>query len=697
MYKLVTQAMVDFLTAQRSTHPAPDLLDRFLEHGTDLETQINVDPANSEPVAGKRATWDTGTYQYWNLRIPKNAHAVPEFKDYKLSWPLELHADKIGSTGWHWRNKVSLWVGFDFDAITGHAKGRNTLTDEKLAEVQRAAEDLPYIEVRRSTGGKGIHLYVLLDSIPTANHTEHAALAKLILTKMGADTGFNFPDAIDCYGHIMWFWAANMPPNAYRLLSPSTRVLTTDDLPDLPPTRERTPDTGDQTGGINWDRLCDPVPPIREGTGHRRIIDQLGAHCTWDADHKCYRTHTARLAQVEHHGEFDTVSEGTDPATPNCYMFPRPNGAFLVRRFGNPAETDGWEDGNGHPQRKYNEAPPTLRFLTCQQLDSTKYHIQYLIDNTLVAGQPAIIGGPKKALKTSLAIDMAISLATGEPFLGRMEVNVPCKTLLLSGESGMSTLQETARRICQSKNVNLPDIKNLYWSDWLPQLDNAKQIDTLGQTIAETGAKVLIVDPLYLCMSGTDAGNLFVQGGKFTMLTGLCQRHAVTPILLHHTRKRGKGDRSYEPPELDDLAWAGFAEFARQWMLIGRRGAYQPGTGQHALWLSIGGSAGHSAQWAVDVDEGVRPRHWTVEISTPSAARAEKRETTIRERIIVAARNYPTGEVITTILDTAGLKKNQPQCLIFQTMVEESVLVPIKIKRRNGQTYEGFRLAEVTP
>ena len=143
MYKLVTQAMVDFLTAQRSTHPAPDLLDRFLEHGTDLETQINVDPANSEPVAGKRATWDTGTYQYWDLRIPKNAHAVPEFKDYKLSWPLELHADKIGSTGWHWRNKVSLWVGFDFDAITGHAKGRNTLTDEKLAEVQRAAEDLP--------------------------------------------------------------------------------------------------------------------------------------------------------------------------------------------------------------------------------------------------------------------------------------------------------------------------------------------------------------------------------------------------------------------------------------------------------------------------------------------------------------------------------------------------------------------------
>jgi hypothetical protein len=47
--------------------------------------------------------------------------------------------------------------------------------------------------------------------------------------------------------------------------------------------------------------------------------------------------------------------------------------------------------------------------------------------------------------------------------------------------------------------------------------------------------------------------------------------------LLHHLRKRGKGDHSFDPPELDELSWAGFGEFARQWWLIGRREGYEPG------------------------------------------------------------------------------------------------------------------------
>src|SRR3974390_3509885 len=60
----------------------------------------------------------------------------------------------------------------------------------------------------------------------------------------------------------------------------------------------------------------------------------------------------------------------------------------------------------------------------------------WLVDNVLVEGQPAVIGGPKKTLKTTCALDLAISLATGTPFLGHFRVAQPVRVAVLSGENG---------------------------------------------------------------------------------------------------------------------------------------------------------------------------------------------------------------------------------------------------------------------
>ena len=96
-------------------------------------------------------------------------------------------------TGWDWQNRCSRWVAFDFDALTAHAKGVG-ITDDDLEKVKQAAMQLPYVEVRKSTGGGGIHLYVYFDSgIPCENHTVHAALARCILGMMSSDATSTSP------------------------------------------------------------------------------------------------------------------------------------------------------------------------------------------------------------------------------------------------------------------------------------------------------------------------------------------------------------------------------------------------------------------------------------------------------------------------------------------------------------------------
>ena len=65
-----------------------------------METQVNVAAGRGEPVAGKRNTFSDGVDQWWNIRIPRNANSDPEFRDYEMTWPLDLHAEAIGCTGW---------------------------------------------------------------------------------------------------------------------------------------------------------------------------------------------------------------------------------------------------------------------------------------------------------------------------------------------------------------------------------------------------------------------------------------------------------------------------------------------------------------------------------------------------------------------------------------------------------------------
>ena len=247
---------------------------------------------------------------------------------------------------------------------------------------------------------------------------------------------------------------------------------------------------------------------------------------------------------------------------------------------------------------------PRFRTYTAAELDDAEFPVEFFIENMLVKGQPCGLGGFEKTLKTTLMIAMGMSLALVVPFLGYFNVPERKRTLMFTGESGMATVQETARRICLSHGYDLRDVDGFVVSPDLPEVGNALDMIDFEGVIEQHRPDVVGVDPMYLCMGDVDekASNMFSMAKPLRRTQQSMPEVRRDPDLCIASADCRYG----AAPKLSQFAFSGFKQFLRQWILLNRMEDYKPGTGSHRLKLVSGGNVGHGGLWIANIEEGTR-------------------------------------------------------------------------------------------
>jgi hypothetical protein len=272
------------------------------------------------------------------LRNPAEKDGVLSDKRHTIGAGCKLIA--AGTAGWEWGAKLQHFIGIDIDTNDTHEKG---LSPGALQPILEASAKLPWAEVRRSSGGSGLHIFVrFTEPVESATRADGSALAKAVLVLMSREADFDFKAVKDCAGGNMWIYKDGAPANAYEIVKPATETLDAHRLPpgwrEVKKAKSRPVDFSPSTVTLEPEHLK-----------VEKHLQDFAATTIYVPEVGCYHVHTHALQEVarlySYRGFFATSSPGTDLGKPNAYMFPIPGGGFLVKRFGDAHEHSSWYEG----------------------------------------------------------------------------------------------------------------------------------------------------------------------------------------------------------------------------------------------------------------------------------------------------------------------------------------------------------------
>lgn len=175
--------------------------------------------------------------------------------------------------------------------------------------------------------------------------------------------------------------------------------------------------------------------------------------------------------------------------------------------------------------------------------------VSWLVDEWLPDKSITFLVSPPESYKTWILLDLAVSVATGTPFLGRYEVKTTGPTLIIQQEDSHAGLTDRLALIVEQKMNSLPSMKEDQWSiPAMPDLpiyvhpdrqlhfDNKQVIEEMERQIATVRPKVVLIDPLYSTTNTTD-NYMADLANKMMVLKTWRDRYGCSFVIAHHSKK----------------------------------------------------------------------------------------------------------------------------------------------------------------
>ncbi|MCP4966740.1 MAG: AAA family ATPase [bacterium] len=160
----------------------------------------------------------------------------------------------------------------------------------------------------------------------------------------------------------------------------------------------------------------------------------------------------------------------------------------------------------------------------------------WLIDALWSEQAVGIIGGEPKCCKSFLALDMAVSIASGTPCLRRFVPGRTGRVMLYAAEDALHVVRERLEGICRAAQVHLSDLDIQVITAPTLRLDTSADQQRLTQTVDELRPLLLLLDP-FVRLHRIDENASSEVAPLLGYLRQLQRQFQLAVVLVHHARK----------------------------------------------------------------------------------------------------------------------------------------------------------------